>query len=98
MLHITALENNVLAFWNISRIHFGYSKSDFNYCSKNYILKSFDGDKPGEYRMKVSKQFGTGKMKDLDIHLYDYGDDIIRINIDDDSDGKSTRFKIPFTP
>ena len=48
--------------------------------------------------MKVSKQFGTGKMKDLDIHLYDYGDDIIRINIDDDSDGKSTRFKIPFTP
>lgn len=41
---------------------------------------------------------GTGKMKDLDIHIFDLGDDIIWINIDDDSDGKSSRFKIPFTP
>lgn len=77
MFRITALENNILAFWNISRIHFGYTKTDFNYCNKNYILKSVDSQKPGEARMRVSKMSGTGKMKDLDIHIFDLGDDII---------------------
>lgn len=34
----------------------------------------------------------------MDITLQAMGDDIVRINIDDDSDNKSTWFKIPFTP
>jgi lysosomal alpha-glucosidase len=46
--------------------------------------------------MKV--RAASGKAKDLDIHIMYFGDDVLRVNIDDDSDGKSTRFKIPFTP
>jgi len=49
--------------------------------------------------MKVRKFSGTGKVKDLDITISsEFGDDIVRVNIDDDSDNKSTRFKIPSTP
>jgi len=41
--------------------------------------------------MKVSKNSGQGTIKDLDVTISsEYGDNIIRINIDDDADNKST--------
>ena len=42
---------------------------------------------------------GPGQTKELDITVSsEYGDDIVWINIDDDADNKTTRFKIPDTP
>jgi len=42
---------------------------------------------------------GKGQTKELDVTISsEYGDDIIRINIDDDADNKTTWFKIPDTP
>jgi len=88
-----------LKFGKIARIHLGDSSKDFNYCDKNYKLKSFISNKTDELRMRVGKTSGTGSVKDLDITVTsEYGDNIVRINIDDDSEGPSSRFKIPSTP
>lgn len=83
----------------IQRIHIGDSTKDFNFCDKTYKLKSVISNNTNELWMKVSKNSGQGTIKDLDVTISsEYGDNIIRINIDDDADNKSTWFKVPDTP
>lgn len=71
----------------IQRIHIGDSTKDFNYCSKQYQLIDYISNNTNEIRLKVKKSLGDGLTKALDITISsEYGDDIVRINIDDDAD------------
>ncbi len=75
----------------IQRIHIGDSTKDFDYCSKQYQLLSVISNNTNEIRLRVKKVKGSGATKELDITVSsEYGEDIVRINIDDDADNKTT--------
>lgn len=49
--------------------------------------------------MKIVKNNGTGAEKALDVTVMtNFGPNVVRINIDDDSDNLTTRFHIPWEP